>query len=156
MVNEKILPKSDVFEITEKLLQSYIEVYSRGSKGNSKFDPSYARKLAGLNLMNFNVTRGATKSKISAGLVYVISNIIWPNKLKIGMTIDLPNRLGSYQTYDPYQSYKVDHYEFVLDRRSTERALLQTFQIDADNGEWVSSDDAFKIIECVRTGIYIK
>lgn len=156
MENEGLIPSSGVFEITEELLKSYTDVYSRGSKGTAKFDYSYARKLAGLNLMNCNVSRGATKTKISAGLVYVISNPAWPNKLKIGMTIDLPNRLSSYQVYDPYQLYKVDHYEFVLDRRKVERNLLYTFQVDMDKGEWVTSENAHSIIECVRTNRFVK
>lgn len=156
MVAAGDIPREGLFEITEALLKKYIETYNEGSIGNAKFDFAYARKLAGLNFLNENVSRGATKAKCNAGLVYVISNPAWPDHHKIGMTIDLPRRLSSYQVYDPTQSFKVEHYEFVLDRRGVERSLLATFQVDADKGEWVTGQSAHKIISCVRTGMYVK
>lgn len=146
------IPETAGFDITENIIQQYIKTYSDRSITNAKYDAMYARKLAGLNLLKLNLTRGYdTKS----GIVYMISNSTWKDKIKIGMTLDLPSRLLHYQTYDPYRRFKVNHYEFVLNRRRTEKLLLKTFKIHGDLGEWVSVDDSTKIIKAVRSNAFI-
>lgn len=147
------IPESGPFELTEQLIRAYIEIYSSGSMTNGKFNEVYARKLAGLNLMRLQDTRGQAPS---SGVVYVITNPAWPGKAKVGMTVNLQKRLAQYQVYDPYKLFKVNHYEFVMNRRRTESLLLKTFQLPEDNGEWVSVDDTKKIIVAVRNSEYVK
>tara|TARA_B100000459_G_scaffold49453_1_gene26195 strand:+ start:16429 stop:17625 length:1197 start_codon:yes stop_codon:yes gene_type:complete len=42
-----------------------------------------------------------------SGFVYAIVNPVWPNWVKIGMSVDWVARLKSYQTGDPYRSYRL-------------------------------------------------
>lgn len=144
LIQNGMIPNVGGFEITEALLAKYIEFYGNLSKANSKFCPSLARKLAGINLLNKNIERG---NKSAAGIVYIIGNNAWPNFVKVGMTVDLPARLAQYQTYDPHRSFFVKHYEFVLNRRMVESMLLRTFQVDTDQGEWISDATATEIVK---------
>lgn len=144
-----IIPLTGSFEITESLLVQYIEMYgsmfSRG-KGlaNKKQQTLLARKIAGLTLLKELRARNAIKDT-SAGLVYMISNPVYPEHVKIGMTVDLEQRLNSYQTYDPMRRFKVEHYEFVIDRRLTETKILNSFKVDVEKGEWIKRPSATTI-----------
>lgn len=150
------IPEHGFFEVTENIINEYmIEYETLHSIGNKKRSNNFARKLAGLTMVRLNFSRGATAKDIKAGMVYVISNPAWKEYLKIGMTIDIDTRLASYQMYDPLKQYSVENYEFVLDRRKTESNILKTFDIHIESGEWVKYENSFKIIECVRTNVWI-
>lgn len=149
LYNLKIIPDS-VFEINENHLTKYVEVYgdlfSESNRKMTSSDLRLARKLAGRTLIKYNTYMGAKLSDVKAGMVYIISNPAYPDHFKIGMTIDLKKRLASFQTYDPFRRFKVEHYEFVLDRRDTERSILSKFCEDSDIGEWVSREDKDSLI----------
>ena len=110
----------------------------------------YMRKLAGLELLRLKFSRGAKAKDCKEGMVYLISNSSWPGLLKIGMTTDIAARLESYQIYDPYKQFKVEHYDFCLDRRAAEKLLLERFDIHLVDGEWVKISDALSVISVLR------
>lgn len=148
LVALNLIPKIGLFPVSEELINKFIRLYGMGN-GN-KFEINYARKLAGLNLLKENLNRGGKYTSCKEGLIYVISNPAWPNVYKIGMTTDLNKRLSSYQTYDPYRQYKVESYEFVLDRAKTEKQILRDYNSDLTVGEWVSKDCYRSIIYSIR------
>ncbi|MBN42009.1 MAG: hypothetical protein CL573_00745 [Alphaproteobacteria bacterium] len=129
------------YDISEAQLKAYILTYGDlFSVANGKLDSTnyrFARKLAGRTLIKHNLYLGAGVHDVKAGLVYVVSNPSFKDHLKIGMTVDLTKRLSSFQTYDPHRAFKVEHYELVLNRKATERALLAEFSVSVETGEWV-------------------
>lgn len=147
MVENLTIPAIGNFQITENMLFEYMETYKRyfSKKGENtlrKNNHRYARKLAGLTLLKELYKREITFKECNAGIVYVISNIAYPVHYKIGMTLDINSRLNQYQTYDPYRQFKVEHYEFVLNRRLMEKKILNSFSIEIENGEWVKREKA--------------
>lgn len=152
LIANNFIPETGLFDITEDMISLYVATYGGlNSKLNTKFDPIYARKLAGLNLLKLKFSRGGSSKTCKEGLVYLISNPAWEEHLKIGMTVDLVKRLASYQVYDPLKKYKVLNYEFVLDRKKTEDSMLKSFNIHLESGEWIKYNDSIKIIQCVRS-----
>ncbi len=148
LILDGIIPKTGFFDITESKLRTYVDMYGLlFSKDNKKYDYVYARKLAGLNLLKLKFNRGGTPSSCHEGLVYLIGNRAWPTHTKVGMTIDLDKRLDSYQTSDPYRSYYVKHYEFVLERRNAERQILNDYGVNIENGEWLNNVNANEVIK---------
>lgn len=111
LIHEKLIPSAGIFQISENQLQVYINEYGKlctkspvGLK--TKSNTAFARKMAGLNLLKENFSRGATYKDMKSGILYMIENEIYPEHYKIGMTVDLDNRLASYQTYDPYKRFR--------------------------------------------------
>lgn len=143
LIEESLLHSNGTFEVTDVLKQRYIEIYST-IKGNGDIGATsnqrYALKLAGLSLLKLNKTRLSTNSnyvKTVSGIVYLISNPAFPGYLKVGITSNLLKRLASYQTYDPFRSYKVEHYKIVENAREYEKWLLKHNNINLAKGEWV-------------------
>lgn len=156
LIERFAIPNKAVFNITEDMLDEYIEVYgSLGSGENRKFQRSFARKLAGLELLRLKFFRGAAVKDCKEGMVYLIGNPAWPDHLKIGMTVDITARLGSYQTYDPYKKFYVARYEFCLDRRAAEDKLLKDFGIHLVDGEWIKHSDSLRIIDVIRPESFV-
>ena len=152
LLYEKLLPDTCLFDITEFHIKKYIEYYSNiHGKGNKKYDESYARKLAGLNLLKYKISLGASYKNSKEGLIYVIENSAFDGYQKIGMTIDLVQRLKSYQTYDPLKRYRITHYDFVLNRKHTEEKILNSFNVDIESGEWIKKTDALNLIKSFRS-----
>lgn len=141
--SERVVP-SHPYDITKVMLESYVNMYSElFSKTNHVVrgsDLKLAYKLAGRTFIKHNLFLGASLVDIKAGMVYIVSNPAFPDHVKIGMTVDIKKRLSSYQTCDPYRRYKIDHYDFVLDRKQTERHLLSKFSCFSEQGEWVSAE----------------
>jgi hypothetical protein len=151
LTNTGFLPEDKIFDITEFMLKEAIRVYGLFSNGgNNKFSYGYARKMWGLNLLGLKISRGATYRECKEGMVYLIGNPAWPEYLKIGMTIDSEARLDSYQTYDPLHRYYIKNYEFCLNRRTAEKALLRKFNIHLVRGEWIKFADSLEVIQAVR------
>ncbi len=150
---EAIVPKDGLFQITEKHLKEFVSLYgnifspTKSVNTKSKSNYRYARKLAGLTLLKLNFSRGAKFKDMLSGLVYIIENNVFPEHYKIGMTIDIQDRLASYQTYDPYKGFKIIKYEFVLDRKHSETKLLNHPDIFIESGEWVSRNNAVALFE---------
>lgn len=147
MIFAKIIPESGLFQIEEKHLSEYIKIYGeifatkdKGLKRNQEV--KFARKLAGRTLIRLLHEREFDFSDVRAGMVYMISNPVYPEHFKIGMTMDVVDRLASYQTYDPFKRFKLEKYNFVLDRRGKEKQLLNHPDIFKEDGEWVKRKNA--------------
>jgi len=145
---EGLIPKQQ-FDITEEHLihymHGYVNVMKKGGTELTSSNYRYARKLAGLTLMKYNVSLGAKISEIKAGIVYIIENPAFEKHYKIGMTVDIEDRLNSYQTYDPFRKFKVAHYDFVLNRRAIETQILSSFHLSLEEGEWALRDNCIKV-----------
>lgn len=145
-----IVPKTGVFQITENMLQEYVKFYhmlygktdaATATKSNRKF----ARRLAGRTLVHLNAQRGASYRSIKAGLLYLIENPAFIEHYKIGITVDIETRLSQYQTYDPYRSFRVVKYEFVLDKTMTEKEIINSKTSEDGLGEWLLKSNALKL-----------
>lgn len=151
MLFEDIIPSSGIFQITEKQLQSYIDIYgnifgkAQGVKTKSNY--RYARKLAGLTLLKVNFHRGAKFNDIQAGCVYIIENPAFLEHYKIGMTLDVIDRLSQYQTYDPLKRFRITKYDFVMNRHHAETRLLSHPDMFTEQGEWVKRENAINLFE---------
>ena len=146
---------SDDFVIDENLLYEYVKIYDFNvsrmkSKNNGKYDKFFTRKMAGLTLHNELLKSGHTFKTCKSGFVYFITNPAWPKHTKVGLCMDVHNRIKSYQTYDPFRSYKLECYEFVCDRRKYEKIILDEFQVNSSRGEWVPHSKSLHMIRFVR------
>lgn len=80
------------------------------------------------------------------GYIYLVSNPAWPDKLKLGVTVDIPSRLKTYQTSSPFRDYEVVKYWFVKEPYKIERLILSS--VNTMN-EWVDKVDLPKIKEII-------
>lgn len=152
LIEGEVIPQSGLFQINEYHLKMYLDQYHFlfgssqkrcGKLGNIRF----ARRLAGRTLLKVNFDRGARFNDIKAGLVYLISNEAFPGFVKVGMTINIKQRLDVYQTYDPYRRFKIEKYDFVLNRLSKEKEFLTHPDIYNESGEWVSVENSIEIFQ---------
>lgn len=151
LISEGYIPKDGRFEITENLLRAYFITYdylfSVGIGTRTSSNTKLARRLAGLNLLRENIKRGTKANEIKAGHIYLISNPAFPLHYKIGASYDVEKRLAQYQTYSPYRDFKIEKYDFVIDKFKTESILLNHALIDRASGEWVSKENAIAIFD---------
>lgn len=150
LISKGLVPASGKFEVTEDLIYAYFVVYKRLSGGTSAGTTSnakYARRLAGLNLLKENLSRGVRSKDIRAGHIYLISNPAYPLHYKVGASFDCHTRLAQYQTYSPYRDYKLEKYDFVLDKFLVEKLILNHPLIDRAHGEWVLVSNAKTIFD---------
>lgn len=152
MIGTGIIPSAGLFQVSERHLSEYIEIYNEcygkqnvGVKSVTNY--RFARKLAGLTLLKLNKQRGATVKDVDAGMVYLIENPVFVSHYKVGMTLDVHERLAQYQTYDPHRSFKIVKYEFVLNRRLKEKELLLHPDVVNETGEWIAKENAIKLFE---------
>jgi hypothetical protein len=159
MIKKKIIPETGDFDVTSYLIDCAFDEWNRLYHPNytEKLKPTairYGKKIAGINLMKLNLERIETtqiktkskKTKIKCGVVYIITNESFPGYYKIGITMDLDSRLKTYQTYDPFKRYKVEHYSFVSNRAAIEKMLLDKFKLDISAGEWIQNEKIKKEI----------
>ena len=94
------------------------------------------------------------------GVVYVITNPAWPDRVKIGRAHNGKNRFNDYQTYSPNRDYILEYVSSRFDSRAdAEKAVhiiaKQVAQQHSkyDNGEWfkMSVQDAINVIKGVET-----
>ena len=153
LIREKYIPQTGIFQITESQLAKYVAEYGDNfGKRDNKLKSSnyrYARRLAGKTLIKLNKARGAKFTDIKAGMVYIIENPVFPDHYKIGMTLDVHDRLATYQTYDPLRRYSLLKYEFVLDKKLTESRILSHPEAYKEAGEWIRRDKAFELFESI-------
>ena len=79
-----------------------------------------------------------------SGFVYAITNPAWPEWVKVGMTIDIEERLAAYQVYSPQKDYSELHSVRVADRRASE-GLAHRLASDASSAE--PSGEWFQILD---------
>ena len=152
LVIEGNIPFEGKFEVTEKLMEDYYYTYKllfgTTDKGtNSSSNTKFARRLAGLNLLRENISRGVKATEISAGHVYLISNPAFPVHYKVGVSYDVHRRLAQYQTYSPYRDFVLDKYDFVLNKFKTEQILLNHPLLNKASGEWVKKENAVTVFD---------
>lgn len=94
---------------------------------------SYIRK----NILGLLYKQNSSAKGIKAGYVYAIHNPAWEDYVKIGVAIDVYDRLGSYQTSSPFRDYELIGYVFSNDRISLEKEIHSKFE---RNNEWVKTD----------------
>lgn len=96
---------------------------------------------------------GIRKSK-GKGIVYLVENEMYPGWIKCGMTIDMNNRLNSYNCNDPLKRFRVIVAKEVENRRKSETSLIRELRIisSLSNGEWfrVDKETAMKIFNTVK------
>lgn len=149
LIEHKVIPSQGRFEVTDVMINASIALYSKiiPRKNTGKISSSnerFIRKMAAITLLKESLNRPGTL-KPRCGILYLISNPAFPNLYKIGITQDLDKRLASYQTYDPYRRYKVEHYIFVPDMRAVEKNILNQFKTDLAKGEWINTDKVKQI-----------
>ena len=147
LIKEGSIPSIGKFEVTEKLMEDYYYtyklMYGTSSKGpTTSSNTKYARRLAGLNLLRENINRGVKPLDIRAGHIYLISNCAFPLHYKIGISFNAHKRLLTYQTYSPYRDFILEKYDFVVDKFSIEKQLLNHPLLNKEQGEWVKKDNA--------------
>jgi hypothetical protein len=81
---------------------------------------------------------GGSAESIRCGYVYAITNPAWKNFIKIGSSVDVVDRLKSYQTSSPLRDYFLLDYYFVWDRLKEESYLHSLFP--DRNNEWCVCD----------------
>lgn len=152
------LPENFSFEVTDELISKYCNYYNilfsnDNGIGSNPTNKRYARKLAALNLLKVRKSTSilVEKNKVNysrSGFIYLISNPSFPNCLKVGITRNIQNRLKIYQTYDPFRSYKIEHYEFCENLLDKEKEILNKFSIDIFKGEWIPDNrsDILKVL----------
>lgn len=136
--NIKILDKEleHIGEISDNLVKmcfhKYIEpVKTRrktGSKSSRKYHFKKQYKFVKQDLLKIKYKRNGMSAKgIPEGYVYAIGNPNFPGMVKFGSSIDVRDRLQSYQTYSPYRDYYLIGYVFVPDRLKEEKILLEKY-----------------------------
>lgn len=94
---------------------------------------SYIRK----NILGLAYEQNKSARGIKSGYVYAIHNPAWEGFVKIGVAIDVYDRLSSYQTSSPFRDYELIGYVFSDDRLALEKEIHSKFE---RNNEWVKTD----------------
>lgn len=160
MINKKLIPSKGNFLVDDELVNKYVKIYdaefsSNDGLGKHKTNNRLARKLAGLTLLRLNDSRNELKlifkakqtTKNNFGFVYIVSNPAFDGCVKIGLTKNLNKRLDTYQTYDPFRQFKVEHYTVCENVRELEKRILDKFSIDLIKGEWLKIENTKPILE---------
>lgn len=164
MIKTGLIPASGTFDITYELIDSFFKIYGElftvKGTGVKSHNIQYAKKLAGLNLLNLNKTRQnetlylspkrAKTMSIKSGFLYVISNPAFEKLFKIGITKDLNSRLSTYQTCDPFRRFKIEHYLFCPDVAYIEKTILDMYKVHAAEGEWVRAETGLRLYEDIK------
>lgn len=79
---------------------------------------------------------------INGGFVYIISNPAFQNYFKIGITENINERLGVYQTSSPHRNYKVEYYIFHPKYKIAEKKIHEMMKYFAKQhkNEWFECD----------------
>ena len=84
------------------------------------------------------------------GYVYVITNSLFPNYVKIGRTRNVLQRMKKLGTGVP-ESYTLLHHEMVINSSAVESKLHQAFKMNKVNGEWYKINDINKIKDKIKS-----
>ena len=82
-------------------------------------------ETAPLLVLSPSLMRMTTTSDPDWGHVYLLSHPAHHPWLKVGRTVNLKQRLGTYQTADPNRSYAFIRTAFVPDYRAKEQNLIE-------------------------------
>ncbi|URQ04224.1 hypothetical protein vBEclMUFV01_256 [Enterobacter phage vB_EclM-UFV01] len=112
----------------------YLDVNSR------KSDKMISRQVnfTKLSLLRVKYFRNGNSSKgIKEGFIYCITNPAFKGWYKIGSSVDVYDRLNSYQTYSPLRDYKLECYYFSENRIKEEFSYHKSLNAE---GEWIKGD----------------
>lgn len=140
-------------ELTLDLLYSMVGKFKayNGISNTVRYQ-AYRKELNFINrnLLKLLYIKNNTKaSGIKEGFVYAISNPAWPGHIKVGSSIDVYDRLKTYQTSSPYRDFVLEKYVFTLDRFEFERLIQSKFK---SKGEWVecNKNELFDLMDEVH------
>lgn len=92
--------------------------------------------------------------KDNPGYIYLIRNKT--NEYKIGITINIKQRLASFQTANSDKLVLVN-FAVVQDRKFLEKYLHKKFQCQRQSGEWFAlSDSDIKYVESIFRALYFR
>ncbi|ANM46486.1 hypothetical protein BI036_gp267 [Morganella phage vB_MmoM_MP1] len=110
------------------------------SVSRRKLDKLISRQInfTKLSLLRVKYFRNNNSSKgIKEGFVYCITNPAFEGWYKIGSTVDVYDRLNTYQSYCPLRNYKLECYYFSDKRFEEEFSFHKALNAD---GEWIKGD----------------
>lgn len=91
-----------------------------------------------LSLLRVKYFRNGNSSKgIKEGFIYCVTNPAFEGWYKIGSTVDVYDRLNTYQSYCPLRDYKLECYYFSDKRFEEEFSFHKALNAD---GEWIKGD----------------
>lgn len=142
----------DSFTLTEKFTKHIVfeilNIHSTakpeyGKARRVKYYNRYLRNTAMALLVIQHKRDGKSAKNIDAGYVYAITSPRH-SEIKIGETIDVVDRLRTYQTYCPSRSFYIIKYAFSFNRKLAESTLKESLNCDY---EWTSLPKAVVISE---------
>lgn len=77
-----------------------------------------------------------------SGYLYIISNVNFPNWIKVGVTKDLKSRLQNYQTASPFRNYILEYSIYHPEYLVAEKKVKDTLKPFAKSirNEWYEVD----------------
>lgn len=94
-------------------------------------------------------------SNIKEGYVYALTNPAWRGWVKIGMAIDVEDRVNAYQTSSPFRDFHLRGYAHFSDRRKAESDVHDLAKSMSNDyvKEWfkLSWQNALELIEKVKS-----
>lgn len=140
------------FSITDKFCENfYFKFVFPNTKlmhlkmGENQRNKIFSNKInyVKLNLLKVKYKRNNYKSKnIKEGFVYIIRNKAFKDWIKVGSTIDVYDRLNTYQTYSPFRDYELIDYYFSYNRLAEESMYHKKYKA---SNEWiVECDEIFE------------
>jgi len=92
-------------------------------------------------------------NKVKEGYVYILVNPAYPDWVKIGMAVDAEDRCKSYQTGDPFRSYKMVYTAYSKDKAMSENKAHKAAEAIAERrGEWFRMSVG-QAKECIQHGL---
>lgn len=71
------------------------------------------------------------------GYVYVISNPVFFGWYKVGCALNAKDRLNTFQTADPFRSFRIEWQQFYKDKLDAESAAHKKLEVKFERrGEW--------------------
>jgi len=89
-----------------------------------------------INCIKLKYIKNNYTASFKEGFVYVLTHPKFPNYFKIGSTIDIHDRLSSYNVGCPLREYKILLYYPSQNRLEDERKLHNYFNFHSQSGEW--------------------
>lgn len=117
-----------------------------GKARRTKYYNRYRRNVAMALLVLQHKRDGKSAKNIKAGYVYAISSPRH-DEIKIGESIDVIDRLRSYQTYCPNRSFYIVKYVFSYNRKEAERKVKEALNCTY---EWTSKSKDLVILELTK------
>ena len=120
-----------------------LESYLKKNKNRMYVDGKYVPKshplhkpghYKGFTDVAFDSIEGYRKSK--KGYIYIIHNPSFPGWYKVGMAVDVKDRLNNFQTGSPYRNYKLLKYYAVEDRKEAEKKAHKILGAKNRRREW--------------------